>query len=197
MSSGRKCKNCGSSDIEVDPARGDAVCTNCGSVLEDNIIVSEVQYEEGAHGTSNAIGQFVASDSKGGAAKFGAWQGQRTVNSLVQIAIPVQGVSVGNVLELTLQKLCHNELFCSIAQTVKPKSLRDHVNKLVLEGTENDRHIARLNKRTTDVEDEVHNYQQKNKELLGQIEELNNQSSKMSAELVELDELKNRDTYQR
>ncbi|XP_050295418.1 transcription factor IIIB 90 kDa subunit [Anthonomus grandis grandis] len=72
MSSGRKCKNCGSSDIEVDPARGDAVCTNCGSVLEENVIVAEVQYEEGAHGTSSAIGQFVASDSKGGSAKFGA-----------------------------------------------------------------------------------------------------------------------------
>ncbi|KOB65599.1 TFIIB-related factor, partial [Operophtera brumata] len=38
--SGKKCKHCGSSDIEVDPARGDAVCTNCGSVLEDNIILS-------------------------------------------------------------------------------------------------------------------------------------------------------------
>ena len=66
MSSGRKCKNCGSSDIEVDPARGDAVCTNCGSVLEDNIIVAEVQFQEGAHGTSSAIGQFVSSNSKGG-----------------------------------------------------------------------------------------------------------------------------------
>lgn len=72
MSSGRKCKNCGSSDIEVDPARGDAVCTNCGSVLEDSIIVAEVQFEEGAHGSSSAIGQFVAADSKGGATKFGA-----------------------------------------------------------------------------------------------------------------------------
>lgn len=72
MSSGRKCKNCGSSDIEVDPARGDAVCTNCGSVLEDNIIVAEVQFEEGAHGTGTAIGQFVSADSKGGATKFGA-----------------------------------------------------------------------------------------------------------------------------
>lgn len=72
MSSGRKCKNCGGSDIEVDQARGDAVCTNCGSVLEDSIIVSEVQFEENKHGTSSAIGQFVSADSKGGASKFGA-----------------------------------------------------------------------------------------------------------------------------
>lgn len=66
-----KCKNCGSAEIEVDSARGDAVCTNCGSVLEDNIIVSEVQFEEGAHGSSNAIGQFVSSESKGGATGYG------------------------------------------------------------------------------------------------------------------------------
>lgn len=72
MSSGRKCKNCGGSDIEVDPARGDAVCTNCGSVLEHSIIVAELQFEENKHGTSSAIGQFVSADSKGGATKFGA-----------------------------------------------------------------------------------------------------------------------------
>ncbi|XP_035795516.1 transcription factor IIIB 90 kDa subunit-like [Anopheles albimanus] len=69
--SGRKCNNCGSTDIEVDNARGDAVCTNCGSVLEDNIIVSEVQFEENAHGASSAVGQFVASDSRGGATSYG------------------------------------------------------------------------------------------------------------------------------
>ncbi|XP_017778266.1 PREDICTED: transcription factor IIIB 90 kDa subunit isoform X2 [Nicrophorus vespilloides] len=71
MSSGRKCKNCGSFDIEVDPARGDAVCTNCGSVLEDTIIVSEIQFEDGNHGSTNAIGQFVSASSKGGGGKFG------------------------------------------------------------------------------------------------------------------------------
>ncbi|XP_041969946.1 transcription factor IIIB 90 kDa subunit [Aricia agestis] len=69
--SGKKCKHCGSSDIEVDPARGDAVCTNCGSVLEDNIIVAEVEFQENAHGGASAIGQFVSADSKGGASGFG------------------------------------------------------------------------------------------------------------------------------
>lgn len=72
MSSGRKCKNCGSSDIEVDPARGDAVCTNCGSVLEDNIIVPETEYQENAHGSSSMVGQFVSAESKGGATGYGA-----------------------------------------------------------------------------------------------------------------------------
>ena len=60
--SSRVCKQCGCNDIDVDPARGDAVCTNCGSVLEDQIIVSEVQFEENSKGGANVIGQFVSSE---------------------------------------------------------------------------------------------------------------------------------------
>ncbi|KAI5741407.1 hypothetical protein M8J76_013276 [Diaphorina citri] len=71
MSSLNKCKNCGSSDLDVDPARGDTVCTNCGTVLEDSVIVSEMQFEENAHGGTSALGHFVSSDSKGGCQGFG------------------------------------------------------------------------------------------------------------------------------
>ncbi|XP_075148063.1 brf RNA polymerase III subunit [Haematobia irritans] len=70
MSSGVKCRNCGSTDIEEDNARGDRVCTNCGSVLEDSLIVSEIQFEEVGHGAS-AIGQFVSAESSGGATNYG------------------------------------------------------------------------------------------------------------------------------
>lgn len=38
----KKCKACGCADIEYDNARGDAVCVNCGTVLEDLLIISEV-----------------------------------------------------------------------------------------------------------------------------------------------------------
>ncbi|XP_077477770.1 transcription factor IIIB 90 kDa subunit-like [Stigmatopora argus] len=58
----RTCKNCGSSDVDVDHARGDAVCMACGSVLEDNIIVSEVEFVETGGGGSLAVGQFVSSE---------------------------------------------------------------------------------------------------------------------------------------
>uniref|UniRef100_A0AAY5KQF9 B-related factor 1 n=1 Tax=Esox lucius TaxID=8010 RepID=A0AAY5KQF9_ESOLU len=58
----RTCKNCGCSEIDLDQARGNAVCTSCGSVLEDNIIVSEVQFVEGSGGISSAVGQFVSAD---------------------------------------------------------------------------------------------------------------------------------------
>jgi len=46
-----KCKNCGSSESEVDPARGVSHCTGCGAVVENNQIVSELSFSTaGAHG---------------------------------------------------------------------------------------------------------------------------------------------------
>lgn len=56
------CSNCGGSDIDIDQARGDAVCMGCGSVLEDNIIISEVQFQENSIGGASAIGQFVSAE---------------------------------------------------------------------------------------------------------------------------------------
>lgn len=70
--SGSKCRNCGSTDIETDPARGDAVCTECGFVLEDQLIVSETAFKETPSGNMMVLGQFVANDSTGGATGFGA-----------------------------------------------------------------------------------------------------------------------------
>ena len=58
------CSHCGGTDIEYDAGRGDAVCTSCGSVLEDNIIVSEVSFQEQSSGASAVIGQFVSTESK-------------------------------------------------------------------------------------------------------------------------------------
>lgn len=60
----RACSQCGCTEIDTDPARGDAVCTNCGTVLEDQIIVSEVQYQENSAGGASVIGQFVSNDGK-------------------------------------------------------------------------------------------------------------------------------------
>lgn len=62
--SSKVCRHCGSSDIDVDAARGDAVCMGCGTVLEDNIIVSEVEFVESGGGGSLAVGQFVSSEGE-------------------------------------------------------------------------------------------------------------------------------------
>ncbi|XP_052767798.1 transcription factor IIIB 90 kDa subunit-like [Mya arenaria] len=82
--SSRMCNQCGCTDIDIDSARGDAVCTGCGSVLEDQIIVSEVQFQENSGGGSSLIGQFVSSEggksfSIGGTFTHGMQKESRTV----------------------------------------------------------------------------------------------------------------------
>lgn len=56
------CKNCKSSKIEYDAAAGNAVCIECGTVLEENSVVSEVTFAEMADGSSMLQGQFVSSE---------------------------------------------------------------------------------------------------------------------------------------
>ena len=64
--SGRKCYNCGCTDIEEDVTGADAVCTGCGAVLESGIVVSELQFAENEGGGPFPVGTFVSSESKGG-----------------------------------------------------------------------------------------------------------------------------------
>lgn len=45
-----QCPSCKSTSIETDHARGSAVCTQCGMVLEDNIIMAEVSFMDSDKG---------------------------------------------------------------------------------------------------------------------------------------------------
>tara|TARA_B110001450_G_C17327697_1_gene362113 strand:- start:268 stop:435 length:168 start_codon:yes stop_codon:yes gene_type:complete len=44
--SGHVCPNCGSTHIEMQGASGASVCIECGVVLEENAIVSSVEFVE-------------------------------------------------------------------------------------------------------------------------------------------------------
>lgn len=68
-----KCPNCSSYDIDTDTARGEATCVECGTVLEQNLIVSEVGFSEDARGRSNVIGQHVRADGR--LSSYGALRG--------------------------------------------------------------------------------------------------------------------------
>lgn len=61
----QKCTSCGSTDLEEDRSRGEIACRDCGAVLEENMIVNEVQFQESAGGASTVIGQFVATADDG------------------------------------------------------------------------------------------------------------------------------------
>lgn len=60
---GIQCPNCGSFNIEHHDAGGETVCTDCGVVVEENAIVSAIEFVEGAGGSSSMVGQFVSASS--------------------------------------------------------------------------------------------------------------------------------------
>ncbi|GMG23403.1 unnamed protein product [Ambrosiozyma monospora] len=64
MSKQMKCKNCGNTEFsrEYLTASSDLACTNCGAVIEDNPIVSEVTFAESSSGAATVQGAFVGSD---------------------------------------------------------------------------------------------------------------------------------------
>lgn len=78
---GATCNQCGSTELESDPTRGDTFCTKCGAVLEENLIVSELQFEEGSHGAANLIGRMVSSDANYKSLAAGTIGNNLSVNS--------------------------------------------------------------------------------------------------------------------
>jgi transcription factor IIIB 90 kDa subunit len=74
-----QCPNCGGRAIEQHEASGASVCTDCGVVVEENVIVSSVEFVEGAGGSSSMVGQFVSATSSkaytGGGARGGGRYG--------------------------------------------------------------------------------------------------------------------------
>ena len=57
-----ECPSCGSRDIEFIESSGHRVCVQCGTVLEENAIVSSVEFQE-CGDRSHVVGQFVSASS--------------------------------------------------------------------------------------------------------------------------------------
>ncbi|KAJ7119443.1 hypothetical protein C8R44DRAFT_788091 [Mycena epipterygia] len=53
------CKDCGGTVLEYDTAAGNGVCVNCGMVIEENAIVSEITFGETSSGGAMVQGSFV------------------------------------------------------------------------------------------------------------------------------------------
>ena len=69
------CPNCGSRNIEALGPSGSSVCTDCGIIVEENTIVSSVEFVEGAGGSSSMVGQYVGANSARGFGTGGARRG--------------------------------------------------------------------------------------------------------------------------
>jgi len=70
------CPNCNSPNIESLGPSGSSVCTDCGIIVEENTIVSSVEFVEGAGGSSSMVGQFVGANSARGYGTGGRRGGQ-------------------------------------------------------------------------------------------------------------------------
>jgi len=57
-----QCPVCESQDIEVNESSGDAICVECGTVIEENNIVSSIEFQEIGE-RSTVIGQYVGATS--------------------------------------------------------------------------------------------------------------------------------------
>ncbi|KAL3817029.1 hypothetical protein ACHAXA_002941 [Cyclostephanos tholiformis] len=71
-----RCPNCNSSNIESLGPSGSSVCTDCGIIVEENTIVSTVEFVEGAGGSSSMVGQFVGANSARGFGTGGSGGGR-------------------------------------------------------------------------------------------------------------------------
>lgn len=81
-----KCKNCGCSNLEEDRARADLICSDCGMVMGENVIASEVEFVETGTGQCAAVGRFVSDESM---LNYFVW-------SFFRSGRKFQGVTTGN-----------------------------------------------------------------------------------------------------
>ncbi|KAF5318909.1 hypothetical protein D9611_013659 [Ephemerocybe angulata] len=54
------CNECGGTVIEYDTAAGNGFCVKCGTVVEENVIVNEINFGETSNGAAMVQGSFVA-----------------------------------------------------------------------------------------------------------------------------------------
>ncbi|KAF9914134.1 transcription factor TFIIIB subunit brf1 [Lobosporangium transversale] len=74
------CPHCGGNNIEYDAGQGNATCTNCGAVLEENTIIAEISFNEGSGGAASVVGTFVG-EGKAGARTLGPGRRQTSQES--------------------------------------------------------------------------------------------------------------------
>jgi len=67
------CPKCGGTEVDYNSARGETVCINCGTVLEESAMVEGLQFAEGSNGGLHLVGQFVpASGGRSFGTNFGS-----------------------------------------------------------------------------------------------------------------------------
>ncbi|WVF65439.1 hypothetical protein IAT40_000166 [Kwoniella sp. CBS 6097] len=92
MASVKRCRYCGGTTLETDYSRGNVICLECGQILEEGILVSEVGFAESAGGRVHVQGAFISHNATGFAGnRSGGRGGQNTENIKAQGASRIEG----------------------------------------------------------------------------------------------------------
>jgi len=57
------CPTCACTEIDIVDVSGEAVCVSCGTILEENNIVSSIEFQESSGGAHSVVGQFVSASA--------------------------------------------------------------------------------------------------------------------------------------
>lgn len=57
------CPTCSCTEIDVVDVSGEAVCVSCGTIIEENNIVSSIEFHESGGGAHSVVGQFVSASA--------------------------------------------------------------------------------------------------------------------------------------
>nr|XP_019009936.1 uncharacterized protein I206_05498 [Kwoniella pini CBS 10737]OCF48717.1 hypothetical protein I206_05498 [Kwoniella pini CBS 10737] len=80
--------------LETDPSRGNVVCTNCGTIVEEGILVQEVGFAEGSGGRVHVQGAFIGLNQTGFAGHRSSTKGiQNTDNIKSSGSIKIDNVA--------------------------------------------------------------------------------------------------------
>ncbi|CAG0921909.1 unnamed protein product, partial [Notodromas monacha] len=123
---------CGCSELDTDPARGDVVCTKCGTVLETSLIVSEVQFEESASGVASAVGQFVSGDGRVGKSLPGLYTGMSKVSRELTFRNAKRKISQLCSAKLQLNQHCQDTAFNFFKMALHRRLTAGRKNDLVV-----------------------------------------------------------------
>ncbi|DAZ98543.1 TPA: hypothetical protein N0F65_007042 [Lagenidium giganteum] len=72
MASTSVCPTCSCTEIDYVDVSGEAVCVSCGTILEENNIVSSIEFQETGGGAHSVVGQFVSSAASKSYGNIGA-----------------------------------------------------------------------------------------------------------------------------
>ncbi|KAH0786319.1 transcription factor IIIB 90 kDa subunit-like [Histomonas meleagridis] len=109
----QKCEACGAiGTIIEDTSRGCMVCTSCGSIIQQSVLINEVDFTELSNGTTSRNGQFVASASQ-------------KSNSFISTQSSIEGKARIQSICDQLPRLANQPDVCELAERIFKKALHE------------------------------------------------------------------------